>query len=124
MYGWLGKIFNIEHAPLMTQALNIFPIIKETKINVTELTVKPDHFHKTRQIYNTLITNLSMSAVKEIKANPHNRTIGTHNFMVSAQRDHRLQYSIRVIAIVRKHICHLCNDKIDSFNITKAVVKK
>ena len=56
-----------------------FIVINEPKINVTNFTVKPDNFHETRQINKTLITNLSMSAINEIKAKTINPIIGSQH---------------------------------------------
>ena len=112
---------------LKTPAFDFYSVINEPKINVTNFTVKPDNFHETRQINKTLITNLSMSAIKEIKAKTINPVIGTQHFMISAYKDYWLKEMVRVIAIVLRSkignlFCHLCDHKMDSCNVTKAEV--
>ena len=67
---------------------DFYSVINEPKINVTKFTVKLDNFHETRQTNKTLIANLSMSAIKEIKAKTINPVIGTQHFMISAHKDH------------------------------------
>ena len=88
MYGLLGKSFNIKYTPFLTPAFDFFSVINEPKINVTKFTVKLDNFHETRQTNKTFITNLSMSAIKEIKAKTINPVIGTQHFMIAAYKDH------------------------------------
>ena len=129
MYGWLGKSFNIQTA-FLSPDLNFYSILNEPKINVINFTVKLDNVHETRQMNKTPTTNLSnlsMSAIKEIEAKTINPVIGTHHFTVSAYKDHRHKEMVRVIAIVLRSkignlFCHLCDHRIDSCNVTKAEV--
>ena len=128
MIGWFGKSYNIEHTSLLTLTLD-FSMINKAKIDVANSTVKPDYFDEALQTNNdTPVTNLSMSEIKEIKAKTINPIVGTHNFITSAYKDHRLKDMIRVVAIVLRRkignlFCHLCDNKLDSCNVTKAVVK-